>query len=304
MRKLLRIMSGSLRLMWRFRLRSALTLLSAMLGVAGVVASVNYASGGRQQVLNQIHRLGTNVILVTPQQSRSVGGRARTGAIVTTLVEEDYTAIRREGLPLARSSALVTRGFLLKAGEFTKSCAVVGCEPDFFRIKNWGAASGDLFDAAEQRRSARGAVLGHTVAHELFGEESAVGERLFINRVPFEVIGVLSEHGQGLDLTNEDNQVYLPLSTAMHRLMNVDYYSGLLFEVERWAAMDSAAKSINALLHQRHRATGKLPEDFQLQNQKELIDTQIAAAEKLAFLVRWIGLNGLVVSGLGILAIS
>src|SRR5262245_65396929 len=137
MRKFIHIMSVSLRLIWRFRLRSSLILLSATLSVAGVISSVNYASGGRQQVLNQIRRLGTNVVNVAPQQSRSVGGRARTGSIVTTLVGQDYLAIRRELSSLARSSALATAGFRLKAGEFSKTTSVVGCEPDYFRIKSW-----------------------------------------------------------------------------------------------------------------------------------------------------------------------
>lgn len=304
MAKLLHIMSGSLRLMWRFRLRSALILFSAMLGVAGVIASVNYASGGRQQVLDQIQRMGTNVLIVTPQQSRSVGGRARTGTIVTTLVEQDDRAIRRELPSIRRASAVATRGFLLKAGEFSKSCQVVGCEPSYIRIKNWRVAQGDFFDKADLRRSARVAVLGRTVAHDLFEDESPIGQRLFINRVPFEVIGVMSERGQGLDVANEDNQVYVPLSTAMHRLMNIDYYSAILIEVDRWDAMDEAAQTVARVLRQRHRASARQPEDFQAQNQKELIDTQLASSEKLRFFVRWIGLSGLVVSGLGILAIS
>ena len=294
----------SLRLIWRFRLRSSLILLSATLGVAGVISSVNYASGGRRQVLNQIRRLGTNVVNVTPQQSRSVGGRARTGSIVTTLVEQDYIAIRRELPSLARSSALATAGFRLKASDFSKTTSVVGCEPDYFRIKSWSLERGDFFEASDLRKSARVAILGHTVARDLFGDEAAVGRRLFINRAPFEVVGVLAELGQGLDVANEDNQVFVPLSTAMRRLMNVEYYSGLVFELDRWEAMDDGAKAVADLLRRRHRSSPKQPEDFQVQNQKELIDTQTSSSERLAFFVRWIGLSGLVVSGLGALAIS
>jgi putative ABC transport system permease protein len=304
MRKFIHIMSVSLRLIWRFRLRSSLILLSATLGVAGVISSVNYASGGRRQVLDQIRRLGTNVVNVTPQQSRSVGGRARTGSIVTTLVEQDYLAIRRELPSLARSSALATGGFRLKAGEFSKTSSVVGCEPDYFRIKSWSLERGDFFDASDLRKVARVAILGHTVARDLFGDEAAVGGRLFINRTPFEVVGVLAELGQGLDVANEDNQVYVPLSTAMRRLMNVEYYSELVFELDRWEAMDEGAKAIADMLRRRHRSSPKQPEDFKVQNQKELIDTQTASAERLAFFVRWIGLSGLIVSGLGALAIS
>jgi ABC-type antimicrobial peptide transport system permease subunit len=141
------------------------------------------------------------------------------------------------------------------------------------------------------------------VSRDLFGNESPIGKRMFINRVPFEVIGVLEERGQGLDATNEDNQVYVPLSTAMRRLANVDYFSSILFAVRSWDRMDETTDAIHQILSKRHRAPVSLPEDFQIQNQKALIDTEITSSNRLTFLVRWVGVSGLVVSGLGILAI-
>jgi putative ABC transport system permease protein len=288
---------------WRFRLRSALTLFASLVGVAGVLSSVDYASGGRQQVLDQIRRMGTNVIIIVPRQSRAVGGRARTGTIATTLGEQDYTALRRELSNIRRSSALATGSFMLKEEDFAKSCQVVGCEPDYARIKNWPIARGSFFDSSDQRRLARVAAIGSTVARDLFGDEPPVGKRMLINRVPFEVVGVMAERGQGLDVSNEDNQVYVPLATAMRRLMNVDYYSGLVFELDSWEQMDAAASEMAGVVRRRHRSPGRDPEDFQVQNQKSLIDTQVAAAERLGFFVRWIGISGLVVSGIGTLAI-
>jgi putative ABC transport system permease protein len=141
------------------------------------------------------------------------------------------------------------------------------------------------------------------VRRDLFGGESPIGKRLFINRVPFEVIGVLEERGQGLDATNEDNQVYVPLSTAMRRLSNLDYFGAILFEASRWEEMDGVAEAMRQLLRRRHRVPGNLPDDFQIQNQKALIDTEITSSNRLEFLVKWVGLSGLAVSGLGILAI-
>src|SRR5215471_1956221 len=303
MRTAVGIIGISLRTVWRFRLRSALTLLASLLGVAGVITSVDYASGGRQQVLDQIRRMGTNVITVAPKQSRSVGGRARTGTIATTLVEQDYTALRRELGIIRRSSALAAGSFMLKEGDLAKNSPVIGCEPEYARIRNWPVALGSFFDSIDERRLARVAVIGSTVARDLFADEPPVGKRMLINRVPFEVIGVMAERGQGLDVANEDNQVYVPLTTAMRRLMNVDYYSGLVFELDRWEQMDATASEIASVVRQRHRAPGRDPDDFQVQNQKSLIDTQVAAAERLGFFVRWIGISGLVVSGLGTLAI-
>jgi putative ABC transport system permease protein len=303
--KFFHIMAGSLRSVWRFPLRSGLLLLSAMLGVAGVTSAISYAAEGRLKALNQIRRMGTNILVVTPQQSRVVGGRAKTGTIVTTLVEQDYAAIQRELPDIKKSSATATGSFLVKAGDLSKNgCPVIGVEPDYFRIRNWSVEDGVTFDSADARRSSRVVLLGWTVARDLFGNASPVGRRVLINRVPFEVTGVLAERGQSLDAGNEDNQVYVPLSTAMHRLMNVSYYSSLIFEIANWDRMDEDAQAIRETLIRRHHVLANLPEDFQIQNQKALIDTETLTAEKLAFLVQWVGLSGLFVSGLGILAIT
>ncbi|HTQ59244.1 MAG TPA: ABC transporter permease [Candidatus Solibacter sp.] len=298
------LMSGSLRLIWRFRLRSGLILLSALIGVAGVISAINYAAEGRLKVLNRIRRLGTNVLVVTPRLSRSVGGRAKTGTFVTTLNAADYADILREVPEIQKSSATFTASFLVKAADLSKSnCIVIGTEPAYASIRHWDTSEGDYFDIQMLRRSARVAVLGFTVRRDLFGSASPLGQRIFINRVPFEVIGVLEERGQGLDATNEDNQVYVPLSTAMHRSGNADYFGSILFEVSSWDEMAAASKTIHVILSRRHRAQGNLPEDFQILNQKALIDTEMASSERLTFLVRWVGLSGLAVSGLGILAI-
>jgi putative ABC transport system permease protein len=295
---------GALRQIWRYRLRSALVIACAALGVAGAVTSVNYASGGRQQVLEKIRRLGTNVIVIGAEQSRAVAGRARTGQIVTTLKEPDYLAVKREIDGIVRSSAVVTATLRLKAGYNSKVSPVIGVEPDFFTIKAWQLDAGEFFDEEAVRRSRRVALLGHTVARDLFGDEPPVGARLFINRVPFEIGGVLAERGQGLDITNEDTQVYVPLTTAMRRLLNIDYYTSILVEVEDSDRMEPVSREIEELLRVRHRISEFRPDDFKVSSQQQLIETQLASAERLGFLVRWIGLSGLVVAGLGVLAIA
>ncbi len=290
--------------MWRYRARSLLVIACAALGVTGSIAAVSYASGGRQQVIDQVARLGTNVVVVSALQDRSTGGRARSGTIATTLREADYRALRRELPAIVRSSALVSSGLRLKAAGLSKVSPVVGCEPDFFRIKHWAVEAGEGFDDAQLRRAARVALLGATVARDLYGEASPLGERLFINRVPFEVIGVLAERGQGLDATNEDAQVYVPLSAAMRRLLNVDYYNSLVLEIGDFGAMPAAVRDITELLRDRHRTGAFKPDDFSVLNQQELGNTRLAASNRLGFFVRWIGLSALLVAGVGVLAMA
>jgi putative ABC transport system permease protein len=298
------IILRALRLMCRYRLRSALLMLSAALGVCGVVCSVNYGASGTKQILDQIRRMGTNVLIITPAQSRVIAGRARTGVSVTTLVERDYRAVKNEVLSRTRSSALVTQSFWNKAGDLSKNGVVVGCEPEYFLIKDWQAVSGELFGSTHERTASRVAVLGYTVAGDLFGASSPIGQRMMINRVPFTVIGVLSERGQGLDVSNEDSQIYVPLATAMRRLMNVDHYAGIVLEIDSLDSMDAAAEESRSLLHQLHRVQPNRPDDFQIQNQKSLLDTQSAAARRLELFLRWIAACGLAVSGLGIVSIT
>ncbi len=298
------IVIRALRLMWRYRLRSSLLMMSAALGVSGVVCSVNYGASGTRQILDQVRRMGTNVLMIAPAQSRAIAGRARTGAPVTSLVERDYRAIKSEVLSRTRSSALVTQSFWNKAGDLSKNAAVMGCEPDYFAIKDWSTAEGELFDSTQERTAARVALLGHTVANDLFGTSSPLGQRMMINRVPFTVIGVLTERGQGLDVSNEDNQIYVPLSTAMRRLMNLDHYGGIVLEIDSLTGMDAAAEQSRSVLHQLHHIQRNQPDDFQIQNQKSLLDTQMAAAKRLDFFLQWIAASALAVSGLGIVAIT
>jgi len=298
------ILIRALRLVGRYPLRSALLMLSATLGVSGVVCSVNYGASGTRQILDQIRRLGTNVLIITPAQSRAIAGRARTGEPVTTLVERDYRTIKSEVLRRTRSSALVTQSFWSKAGDLSKNAVVMGCEPDYFAIKDWSVAAGELFDSTQERTAARVAVLGHTVANDLFGTSSPLGQRLMINRVQFTVVGVLTERGQGLDVSNEDSQIYVPLSTAMRRLANLDHYGGIVLEIDSLTGMDAAAEQSRSLLHQLHHIQPNQPADYQIQNQKSLLDTQMAAASRLEFFLRWIAASALAVSGLGIVAIT
>ena len=298
------LVQGSCRQIWRYPLRSLLIVSCAALGVAGAITAVNYASGGRQQILEQIQRLGTNIVIVSAKQSRAVAGRERTGTIVTTLNEPDYRALRQEITGPVPSSALVLANLRLKAGFLSKVSPVVGVEPAYFSMKAWELTEGAFFTDEDIRRSSRVALLGHTVAEDLFEDASPVGERLFVNRVPFEVVGVLRERGPGLDASNEDGRVFVPLTAAMRRLLNVDYYNNLLFEMPNSSVMETAARDMSVLLRTRHRISAFRPDDFQVQTQQELIRTQLDAADRLGFLVAWIGLSVLTVSGLGILAIA
>jgi putative ABC transport system permease protein len=288
----------------RFRLQAVLIVVSTMTGTAGVLVSAGYAAGGRQKILDQFASLGANVIIVTPQQSRTVGGRARTGSLVTTLNPADYRAIKQSVDDISSASPTVAAVLRIRARDLTTNTTVVGCTPEYFVIKHWLPLRGQVFDERANRLQARVALLGTTAAQDLFGESDPTGSRIEINRIPFAVVGVMSERGQGLDASNEDDQVYVPLDTAMHRLTNVDYFTAILFNIDSRSQMDDATEQIRRLLEERHRHVAPAGDDFALQNRKSLLDTQLSAFGRLTFLVRWIAGSALVVSSLGVFAVT
>lgn len=288
----------------RFRGRYSVMAACAFVGVSSFASAVTYASAGRQKVAEQLTRLGANLLIVTPTQSRSVGGRARTGDIVTTLVDGDRDEIRREVPDAVRLSATFSTAFLVKAGDLSKNnCVVVGVEPDFFAMKHWSETEGRAFDQSDVRRLARAAILGAGVRRDLYGNDSPIGTRLFVNRTPFEVVGVLTERGPGADPTNEDGAVYVPLSTIRRRLVNVTYFSSLVLEV-RPRRMADAELGVREVLSRRHRATDGGQDDFQVLNQRTLIETQSAALLRLGQLTRAAGGALLALTSLGVIAIG
>jgi putative ABC transport system permease protein len=288
----------------RFPLRSGLVLGSALLGILGLTVSRNYASSGRERVLGQIRRMGTNVLMVSPTQSRNVGGRARTGTIVTTLKQGDFDALR-SGLPyFSRASRLAFLGLLVKAGDLAKNNTIIlGCDPDYPEIRNWGLAEGSFFGPGDVRRQARVMVLGAGIARELFPLGSPVGSRATINRVPFLVVGVLAERGQGLDVRNEDDEVLVPVTTALHRLANLDFLGGLAFQVERYAEMGEASRLVSETLRERHRRKADPGDDFTVDSQHRLIETERTSSSRLLFLVLLAGAGALVLAGMGSLGV-
>ena len=298
------ILQIAVRNFWRFRLQAVLIVVASLTGTAGVLVSTGYAAGGRQKILDQFAQMGTDVIIVTPQQSRAAGGRARTGSLVTTLDPGDYRAIKQSVDNISSSSPTVAAVLRIRSGDLTKNATVVGCTPEYFAIKHWLPVLGELFDERANRQQARVALLGATAAQDLFGDGDPTGSRITINRIPFTVAGVMSERGQGLDASNEDDQVYVPLDTAMHHLLNVNYFNAILLQMDSRSQMDDATEQIRQLVGERHRHIAPAGDDFVLQNRKSLLDTQLSVFGRLTFLVRWIAGSGLVVSSFGVFAVT
>jgi putative ABC transport system permease protein len=298
------VVNQALREVWRARQRTTLMALALGFGVAGAIVAQSYASSGHAQLVVQLRRLGLSVVTVTPKQSRNTGVRARTGAPVTTLDARDYTEIRRGVLGIDRASATVYGSFLAKSGDLSKSnCSVVGVEPAFALIRQWQLREGTSFGDSDQRAAARVAVLGASVARDLFNGASPVGQRVFINRVPFRVLGVLADSGSDLEAGSQDEQIYVPLRTASRRLLNVDSFSSLALNVSEGTPIATIVAGVRQVLTHTHRTASATREDFQIQTQEALAAAASDAEARVRRYVSLVTAGALLTAGFGALAV-
>ncbi|HXR96307.1 MAG TPA: ABC transporter permease [Terriglobales bacterium] len=289
----------------RFPLRSTLVVLCGGLSSAAVIVAINFTLAGRHQLDVQLENMGANLLTVAPQLNRSVGGRARTGTIVTTLRPSDERALRRALPGIALSAGVASGTFLVKAGDLSKNGAsVVGVGSDYFTLRRWPTVAGPGLGPRDQLSAARVAVLGAAAARDLFPAGVTIGARLRINRIPFRVVGLLEERGQRLDAVNEDEQIFIPLSTAMRRVMNVDYYSQLVLGMGSTGGRAAVTQGALSLLRARHHILPSLPDDVQILDQQSVIGAQVAASARLLQVVIAGGLGGLLVAALATLALN
>lgn len=283
----------------RYRLQSGLTALAAAIGVGSVITALAFTLSARSKVDAQFARLGAELVVVTPRPP--ITGLSRLQGAPAEITQADYAALERQ-LPHVRSSASVVLSLRVQAGAMSKKTAVIGVEPAFFPMKHWLARKGRRLAASDNRRLRRVALLGTSVAGALFGAEDPVGDSIMIDRVPFTVIGVLRTRGQGVDAVDEDDQVYVPLRSAMHRLSNTRGYTTLVFDAGTVEDIGPLARRITAILAARHRsdpATG-----FRVQDRRSTIDAQLATFARLTALSRGVALAIYVMATIGIFAIS
>jgi putative ABC transport system permease protein len=286
------------------KLRTGLTLLGIVVGVAAVVAMVAIGQGTRAEVLRKVESMGANLLTISAAQLKFVAGRQQqAGAIAITLTERDARAIRDEiGSVTAVAPAQSTR-LPVKHEELTTTTTVVGTAPEFQVVRNFRPVAGEFFDEEQGRSSARVAVLGQTARLNLFGSSDPIGETIRIANIPFEVIGVLETKGLDTSGQDQDDQILIPLRTALRRVFNLTSLGAIYVSVHDRAGMDAAATAIADLLRERHRLRTGVADDFTIQNQSALLAAQAAVSGTFTLLLGSIGGVSLLVGGVGILAI-
>jgi len=287
----------------RHRLRTLLAVSGTSVGVASILVMVAIGEGAKREVMDRIEAMGRNLLVVNAGRLDRMAGRLR-GA-VTTLKQADVDAILKECPAVALAAPAQDRTLRVKYGQLSTMTKILGTTPEYEEIRNFRTTSGRYFTAEEDRAGLRVAVIGSQVRDELFDGIDPVGEILRVGRVPFEVIGVLEGKGVTVNgASNEDNQIVIPIRTAMRRVFNLDYLKMVYVQVRNGNEMDLAEAQIAALLRQRHRLDrfGK-PDDFRIQNQRVILEAETETAASFQRLITGLGAVALVVGGVGILAI-
>ncbi|MEO8502400.1 MAG: ABC transporter permease [Acidobacteriota bacterium] len=310
--KLRRTLGPGLRALLVHRVRAGLAFASIGVGVAAIVFTSALGAGAEGEVQRKIDALGTNLLVVRPAQVQTLTGRKSMRGSVTTLSVDDYEAIA--ALPLAALTAPAAEGVLrVKAGHTAMATSVLGTNPSFPRVRRFALAAGRFLDERDDREARRVAVLGARVSESLFPGESPIGREIRLRSIPFEVIGVLEAKGAMADGSDLDNQVLVPIRTALRRVFNTRWLSNVYVDVRnepgagQSAAMDSAVQTIAALVRTRHRerhpARAAQRDDFSVQNTSRFLAMQKQATGTLGVVASGIAGLALLVGGTGILAL-
>jgi len=284
-------------------LRTLLSVAGVVVGVAAVILMVAVGQGAESRILDRIGRMGTDLITVNAAPARLMMGRQRTVATVTTLTARDARAIAEDCPHVAAAAPSVSKSLVVHWEDRNTTTNVIGMAADGFRIRNIPLTRGRPFDREDDRLRRRVAVIGQTVARNLFGAADPVGQDIRIGRVIFEVVGGASLRGTDATGMDQDDVVFVPLDTAMRRLLNIPYIQTIYVQAGSNVALDQAEREVRALLRERLRLAEGRPDTFTIQNQRTLIRTERDAARAMTLLIGSVASIALLVGGVGIMAV-
>jgi putative ABC transport system permease protein len=289
------------------KLRSALTMLGIVIGVGAVIVMIAVGAGAQARVEEQVRALGSNLLLVMPGSTTAGGVRLGFGS-ASTLTEEDVAAINRE-IPEALAAPALRGAAQVVYGNANWSTQMFGTTPEYLEVRQWPLAAGRSFEPAEMAGAAKVALIGATVARQLFGDADPIDQSIRIKRVPFTVIGVLDVKGQSLMGTDQDDLVLMPIKTARSRVLGTASAARNRTVGTIWVKAADGVDTrqvedqVRSLLRQRHRIQPGADDDFSLRNLAEVMAVQEASSRVLALLLAAVASVSLLVGGIGIMNI-
>ena len=286
------------------RMRTFLTMLGMVIGVGAVILMLAIGQGAQYQVDQSIASMGSNLFIVLSGSTTSGGARMGGGA-APTLTLGDAQAISE--LPSIAAVAPAVPGTAqVINGQNNWSTRVYGTTPSYLTVRDWGVAEGYSFADSDVRAATRVALLGATVAENLFGDDDPVGRTIRIEKSPYLVTGVLAAKGQSLDGRDQDDTVLIPVTTAQRKLFGSQFQGSVRFlmvQASSAQAMPAAEREMNQLLRQRHHIKDDMDEDFSVRNLTAIANAAAATARVMSLMLGAIASISLVVGGIGIMNI-
>jgi len=282
------------------KVRTILSLLGVIIGVCAVIIMVAVGKGTEEKVVSQITKMGSNLLLVNAGQVRIIAGRARQVKAVTTLELKDADSILNEAGSVKYVAPAQTKKLQVKFENLSTKTNIVGTIPDIIEVQNYMLAQGRFFDEDENKGLRRVAVVGQTVVENIFEKQDPVGKIIRIGKVPFEVIGVLSSKGLDVNGMDQDDQIFIPVKTALRRVFNLTYINAIYVKVKNSGLMDQAEKEIISILRKQHHIKEGKADDFTIQNQATVLEMQKESSKAFTLLIGSIAAISLLVGGIGI----
>jgi putative ABC transport system permease protein len=289
------------------KLRSGLTMLGIIIGVGAVIAMVAVGSGASERIQEQIASIGSNVIVVMPGSITTSGIRLGAG-FALTLTLDDARALSVECPAVAGVAPVVRGGAQTVYGNNNWATSIQGTTPEYLQIRDLSVIEGNGFTQQDVDSATKVALLGKTVANNLFGNEAPLGKIIRIKKVPFTVLGLLESKGQSPTGQDQDDLIIIPISTAKKKVLggaqaNANAVGTIMIEARDPQAMGEAENQAQALLRQRHHLSSDQDDDFSVRNLKELFTAQETSAKIMSILLASIASVSLIVGGIGIMNI-
>ncbi|HBA99621.1 MAG: hypothetical protein A2W86_10000 [Bacteroidetes bacterium GWD2_45_23] len=286
------------------KLRTFFALMGIIIGVSAVIVMVAIGNGAQHDVVSKIESMGINLIIVNAGQVQKNVGRQQIRGTVTSLTLSDVDMLASKCPDVSMAAPVQTKKMQIKWGNLSTNTTVTGTTSDYPSIRNFHVGQGNFFREEENRASLRYAVLGQTVVNNLFNGRNPVGETIRIGRIPFSVIGIMEPKGADLDGVDQDDQIFIPVQTALRRVFNLNYINSINIQATSIDKMEEAIGQVTEVLREQHRLNrGDKPDDFTIQNQIELLEAQKETTDTFTALIVSTAGVSLLVGGIGILAI-
>ncbi len=284
------------------KLRSILTMLGIIIGVGAVIAMISIGMGVKQNVTNSIASLGSNMLIVMPGSTNKGGVRSAAGSS-QKLKYEDAEAIKKKIKNIDYVSPTVNGSYQIVNGHENWNSSVYGVTPEYLKIRDLTIGTGSFITQNDLNSRNRVAVIGTTVATNLFESENPVGKNIRINNQPYKVIGVIESKGQSSMGQDQDDVVIIPLTTAQEQLMGITYIRSINIQVSSADKIESVQGQVETLLRQRHHIVGDKEDDFTVRNLTSLMETMTSTTTMLTLFLGSIAAISLLVGGIGIMNI-